>query len=55
MTVISILEVDSFRAFAIVSSAGKYMLPDKGEKNAAKEPTATIVLFSFTVNIEYSL
>ena len=47
-------EVDMFRAVAIVSRAGKYMLDDNGEKKAAKEPTITIALFSFTVKTENS-
>ena len=36
----------------MVLRAGKYILDDTGEKNAAKEPARSITLFCLAVNIE---
>ena len=52
VTVKSTSSLDTFRAVAMVSIAGKYMLDDNGEKKEAREATATIALLSFTVNTE---
>lgn len=54
VTVRLILDADTQRSLDMVVNAGKYMLPVKGEKKAAKEPAAMMQRFSVTVNEEYA-
>ena len=52
MTVKLMLLAEVLRAVAIVDMAGKYILPVRGEKKAAREAAVTIACFWRVVKME---